>query len=102
MKDCLEAHREDTGFSAECKDELEAMMEKRAADFRLDSTLREVLLLVLGPGLFVFLRDQFPQMCQSFRTSAQWLYLNRNEQSLVHLGPNDARVGSFEPRSTYL
>ena len=44
MKDCLEGHREEAGFSAECKDELEAMMEKRAADFRLDSTLREVLL----------------------------------------------------------
>ncbi len=43
MKDCLEGHREEAGFSAECKDELEAMMEKRAADFRLDSTLREVL-----------------------------------------------------------
>lgn len=42
MKDCLESHREDPGFSAECKEEFEAMMEKRAADFRLDSTLREV------------------------------------------------------------
>lgn len=41
MKDCLEARREEVGFSAECKEELEAMMEKRAADFRLDSTLRE-------------------------------------------------------------
>ncbi len=34
MKDCLEAHREDPGFSAECKEEFEAMMEARAADFR--------------------------------------------------------------------
>jgi len=42
VKDCLESHREDPGFSAECKEEFEAMMEKRAADFRLDSTLREV------------------------------------------------------------
>ncbi|BDA41257.1 probable Golgi apparatus protein 1 [Coccomyxa sp. Obi] len=42
VKDCLEARREEVGFSAECKEELEAMMEKRAADFRLDSTLREV------------------------------------------------------------
>ena len=67
MKDCLESHREDSGFSAECKDELEAMMEKRAADFRLDSTLREVLLLVLGPGLFISHREHFPQMCRSFR-----------------------------------
>ena len=41
MKDCLEEHREDAGFSAECKEEFEAMMEARAADFRLDSSLRE-------------------------------------------------------------
>lgn len=42
VKDCLEEHREDPGFSAECKEEFEAMMEARAADFRLDATLREV------------------------------------------------------------
>ncbi len=42
VKDCLEDHREEPGFSAECKEEFEAMMEARAADFRLDSTLREV------------------------------------------------------------
>ena len=42
IKDCLEEHREDPGFSAECKEEFENMMEARAADFRLDSTLREV------------------------------------------------------------
>ena len=34
MKDCLEDHREDPGFSAECKEEFEIMMEARAADFR--------------------------------------------------------------------
>ena len=34
MKDCLESHREDPGFSSECKEEFEAMMEARAADFR--------------------------------------------------------------------
>ncbi len=34
MKDCLEEHREDPGFSAECKEEFEIMMEARAADFR--------------------------------------------------------------------
>lgn len=42
MKDCLEDHRDDPGFSAECKEEFELMMEARAADFRLDSTLREM------------------------------------------------------------
>lgn len=41
MKDCLEAHREDAGFSDECKTEFEAMMEARASDFRLDSSLAE-------------------------------------------------------------
>lgn len=40
-KDCLEAHREDDGFSAECKEEFESMMEARAADFRLDAGLSE-------------------------------------------------------------
>ncbi|KAK9820440.1 hypothetical protein WJX72_010380 [[Myrmecia] bisecta] len=42
IKDCLEEHREDPQFSAECKAELEAMMERRAADFRLDAALREL------------------------------------------------------------
>lgn len=42
MKDCLEEHREDSDFSAECRAEFEKMMEARAADFRLDPTLREV------------------------------------------------------------
>lgn len=41
VKDCLEDKREKPGFSAECKNELEKMMERRATDFRLDSTLRE-------------------------------------------------------------
>jgi len=41
VKDCLEEHREDSGFSAECRAEFEKMMEARAADFRLDPTLRE-------------------------------------------------------------
>ena len=41
MEDCLEEHREDAGFSGECKEEFEVMMEARAADFRLDFSLRE-------------------------------------------------------------
>ena len=41
VKDCLEDHRDDPGFSQECKEEFELMMEARAADFRLDSSLRE-------------------------------------------------------------
>ena len=41
MKDCLEEHREDAEFSSECKAEFERMMQFRAADFRLDSSLRE-------------------------------------------------------------
>ena len=41
VKDCLEEHREDAEFSSECKAEFERMMQFRAADFRLDSSLRE-------------------------------------------------------------
>jgi hypothetical protein len=41
VKDCLEAHRHETGFSAECKEEFEKMMEARSQDFRLDSSLRD-------------------------------------------------------------
>lgn len=41
MKDCLEEHRDDAEFSSECKEEFEKMMESRAADYRLDSSLRE-------------------------------------------------------------
>ena len=41
MKDCLEEHREDPEFSPDCKAEFESMMQDRAADFRLDSSLRD-------------------------------------------------------------
>jgi golgi apparatus protein 1 len=40
-KDCLEEHKDDEGFTAGCKDEIEKMMSERAADFRLDYKLRE-------------------------------------------------------------
>ena len=42
IKDCLEQHRQEDNFSAECRDELESMMKERATDFRLDSKLRSV------------------------------------------------------------
>jgi hypothetical protein len=42
VKDCLEENREQDGFTPECKQEIEAMMERRAKDVRLDSTLMEV------------------------------------------------------------
>ena len=41
-KECLEEHREDTGFSPQCKTEIEKMMSERAADFRLDAKLRQL------------------------------------------------------------
>ena len=42
VKDCLEESRDQGGFTPECKQEIEAMMERRAQDVRLDSTLMEV------------------------------------------------------------
>ena len=41
MKDCLEEHRDEAEFSSDCKEEFEKMMEARATDYRLDSSLRE-------------------------------------------------------------
>jgi Cysteine rich repeat len=41
VKTCLEEHRADDGFSADCRAELEAMMERRMVDFRLDTNLKE-------------------------------------------------------------
>ena len=41
MKECLEDSREQDGFSPECRDKLEQMMARRAADFRLDTRLAE-------------------------------------------------------------
>eukprot|EP00884_Botryococcus_braunii_P009907 jgi/Botrbrau1/18918/Bobra.177_2s0072.2 len=41
VKDCLEEKRNKEGFSPECKEEFEKMMEKRAVHFSLDSSLRE-------------------------------------------------------------
>ena len=42
MKDCLEDSREQPGFTPECKQELENMMERRAKDVRLDTVLMAV------------------------------------------------------------
>ena len=41
-KECLEDAREQPGFSATCKTEVEKMMESRASDFRLDPKLRQL------------------------------------------------------------
>jgi len=41
-KDCLEENRNDPAFSEDCKTEIEAMMERRAVDFRLDPELRDL------------------------------------------------------------
>lgn len=41
MKDCLEQHRNEDDFPAECKEEVEGMMAERSTDFRLDPALRE-------------------------------------------------------------
>ncbi len=41
-KECLEDSREQPGFSATCKTEVEKMMESRASDFRLDPKLRQL------------------------------------------------------------
>jgi len=41
-KDCLEDNMEKSGFSEQCKKELDAMRERRATDFRLDATLRKL------------------------------------------------------------
>jgi len=41
-KDCLENKRNEPGFSADCKTEVENMMERRSVDFRLDPQLREL------------------------------------------------------------
>jgi Cysteine rich repeat len=62
VKDCLEESRNKDGFSAECKDEFEKMMEQRSLDFRLDSSLREAcredINLVCG----------FEQVCYCFQS----------------------------------
>lgn len=42
VKDCLEENRNKPEFSPQCKTEFEKMMERRAADFRLDANLREM------------------------------------------------------------
>ncbi len=39
--ECLEDHRADDGFGADCREKLEEVMAARAMDFRLDAPLRE-------------------------------------------------------------
>ncbi len=40
-KECLEEHRNDDGFSEDCRKELEHMIELRVGDFRLDPIMRK-------------------------------------------------------------
>ncbi|KAG2498297.1 hypothetical protein HYH03_003558 [Edaphochlamys debaryana] len=40
VKDCLESHRNDEGFSSDCREQVNTMIEQRVRDFRLDSRLR--------------------------------------------------------------
>lgn len=42
VKECLEDNKDKPDFSAECRTEFEAMMARRATDFRLDAKLREL------------------------------------------------------------
>eukprot|EP00195_Chlamydomonas_chlamydogama_P004977 CAMPEP_0202901334 /NCGR_PEP_ID=MMETSP1392-20130828/14194_1 /ASSEMBLY_ACC=CAM_ASM_000868 /TAXON_ID=225041 /ORGANISM="Chlamydomonas chlamydogama, Strain SAG 11-48b" /LENGTH=885 /DNA_ID=CAMNT_0049587883 /DNA_START=46 /DNA_END=2703 /DNA_ORIENTATION=- len=41
VQECLEDNSDESGFSAECKEELENILAKRVSDFRLDTVLRE-------------------------------------------------------------
>eukprot|EP00879_Flechtneria_rotunda_P002629 GHRR01002831.1.p1 GENE.GHRR01002831.1~~GHRR01002831.1.p1 ORF type:complete len:772 (+),score=213.92 GHRR01002831.1:193-2316(+) len=41
-RDCLVENRNEKGFTQACRDELEAMLEARVRDFRIDSRLRKV------------------------------------------------------------
>ncbi|KAG2435442.1 hypothetical protein HYH02_011942 [Chlamydomonas schloesseri] len=41
VQECLEDNIDESGFSAECKTELENVIAKRVSDFRLDTALRE-------------------------------------------------------------
>ena len=41
MKDCLELNRNHPGFSTDCKEEIDAMIERRVRDFTLDARLRK-------------------------------------------------------------
>jgi len=67
-KDCLEDHRNDAGFTEDCKAELEKMMERRAVDFRLDPELRD------------YCRDDIEEVC------------GYEKESLDSIAGYDARV----------
>lgn len=41
VQECLEDHMDDSGFSTDCKEELEQTIAKRVQDFKLDAALRE-------------------------------------------------------------
>lgn len=41
VQECLEDNMDESGFSADCKEELENVLAKRVSDFRLDTALRE-------------------------------------------------------------
>ncbi len=40
--ECLEKHRDDPGFSATCKKDIDALLAARIKDFRLDPQLKRV------------------------------------------------------------
>ena len=41
QQECLEDKIDESGFSSECKEELDGIIAKRVADFKLDTPLRE-------------------------------------------------------------
>ena len=73
MKDCLEEHREDAEFSSECKAEFERMMQFRAADFRLDSSLREACAADIEDVCgYEKVRAHMPDAPQHFLSEDKW------------------------------
>lgn len=90
MKDCLEEHRDDAEFSSECKEEFEKMMETRAADYRLDSSLREkcaddiedlcgfqkVNALLTPPDILLLWQHALHVLQRQLDSQYQWRYVN--------------------------
>lgn len=61
VKSCLEEHKGEEGFSKACRLEIDAMVERRVSDFRLDSRLQAVC------------KDDIANICSFYSVSFPWL-----------------------------
>lgn len=69
MQECLEDHLDEPKFASDCKEELDAVIARRVADFRLNTVLRDACAGDLQEHCAATL--QVSNICESYLCSLQ-------------------------------